>query len=141
MPDTRPSARELIAAHGGRVTRARVAVLEVLGSAHTPLSHEGVASALEEGGETFDRVTLYRTLEWLVEQGIATRIAGSERAWNFELVDRHGHHHAHFHCQRCGRVTCMEEVAPALAGALPPGFSLAQAELVLHGACAECNRS
>lgn len=133
------SARELIAARGGRVTRTRVAVLEVLRASHQPLNHDQICSALEGAGEHHDRVTLYRALDWLVEQDIATRVAGSDRAWKFELVRHHGHRHAHFHCQRCGRVLCLEEVEPALCGALPSGFSLAQAELVLHGACADCN--
>ena len=136
-PDA-PSARELITARGGRVTRTRVAVLDVLRSAPRPLNHDQIAAELEAAGEQHDRVTLYRALDWLVEHGIATRVAGSDRAWKFELVRNTGHSHAHFHCQRCGRVLCLDEVEPALAGALPAGFRLEQAELVLHGACADC---
>ena len=74
------SARDLIAAHGGRVTRTRVAVIEALQTSSHPLSHDEIGAALAADGIAHDRVTLYRALDWLVEQGIAQRIAGGERA-------------------------------------------------------------
>ncbi|CAL93261.1 Fur family transcriptional regulator [Azoarcus olearius] len=135
------AARRLIVDHGGRVTRTRVAVIEALqGSAH-PLSHDELGHALAARAVPHDRVTLYRALDWLVEQGIARRIAGSDRAWRFEIRARGAHHHAHFHCDRCGQVVCLEDLQPSLAAALPAGFQLDRAELVLHGACAACGRS
>ncbi len=134
------AAGTLIAAHGGRVTRARVAVLELLLSSPHPLSHEEIATRLAGGGLAPDRVTLYRALDWLVEQGIAQRLAGNDRAWRFEAVRGDSHRHAHFHCDRCGHVICLEDLSPAFAVALPAGFSLDRAELVFHGACADCGR-
>ena len=64
------SARDLIAAHGGRVTRTRVAVIEALQSSSHPLSHDEIGAALAADAIAHDRVTLYRALDWLVEQGI-----------------------------------------------------------------------
>ena len=83
-PAAADSARELIAAHGGRVTRTRVAVIEALQRSAHPLSHDEIGATLDGAGIGHDRVTLYRALDWLVEQGIAQRIAGGERAWRFE---------------------------------------------------------
>ena len=97
------SARELIAARGGRVTRTRVAVIETLQRSAHPLSHDEIGAALDGAGIAHDRVTLYRALDWLVEQGIAQRIAGGERAWRFEIRRDGDHRHAHFHCERCGQ--------------------------------------
>jgi len=134
------SARELIAARGGRVTRTRVAVIETLQRSAHPLSHDEIGAALDGAGIAHDRVTLYRALDWLVEQGIAQRIAGGERAWRFEIRRDGDHRHAHFHCERCGQIVCLEDV-PAAAPALPAGFAVARAELVLHGACADCGRA
>lgn len=134
------SPRELIAAHGGRVTRTRVAVIETLQASSHPLSHDELGHALDDAAIPHDRVTLYRALEWLVEQGIARRIAGSDRAWRFEMLRADGHRHAHFHCDRCGQVVCLESLQPAFAVALPEGYRLDRAELVLHGACAACGR-
>jgi Fur family ferric uptake transcriptional regulator len=138
-PPATAAARELIAAHGGRVTRTRVAVIEALQASDHPLSHDEVGAALAAAGIAHDRVTLYRALDWLVEQGIARRIAGGERAWRFE-IGRDDHRHAHFHCDRCGQIVCLEALPDASAATLPAGFELDRAELVLHGACADCGR-
>lgn len=139
-PAAADSARELIAARGGRVTRTRVAVIEALQRSAHPLSHDEIGATLDGAGIGHDRVTLYRALDWLVEQGIAQRIAGGERAWRFEIRRDGDHRHAHFHCERCGQIVCLEDV-PAAAPTLPAGFAVARAELVLHGACADCGRA
>ena len=135
---TRVSARELISTHGGRVTRTRVAVLEALQASAHPLTHDELACALTASEVVHDRVTLYRALDWLIEQNIAQRVAGSDRAGRFELVQQDGHRHAHFHCDQCGQVICLENLSPAYAVALPQGFTLERAELVFHGACPDC---
>ncbi len=132
--------RSLIAACGGRVTRTRVAVVETLQAGRQPLSHDEIGAALAAAGVAHDRVTLYRTLDWLVEQGIARRIASGERAWRFEIAHGEAHRHAHFHCERCGQVVCLDDVPASATPSLPAGFELDRAELVLHGACAECGR-
>lgn len=132
------AAQTTIAAHG-RVTRTRVAVLECLLASHQPLNHDQIAADLAASGEHHDRVTVYRALDWLVNRGIATRVPGKDRAWKFEAVRHDGHRHAHFHCDACGRVLCLETIEPAIAVALPAGYRLDQAELVLHGACPACN--
>jgi Fur family ferric uptake transcriptional regulator len=140
-PAAADSARELIAARGGRVTRTRVAVIEALQRSAHPLSHDEIGATLDGAGIGHDRVTLYRALDWLVEQGIAQRIAGGERAWRFEIRRGDAHRHAHFHCDRCGQILCLEDVPAAASPALPAGFELDRTELVLHGACADCGRT
>jgi Fur family transcriptional regulator, ferric uptake regulator len=138
---TQDSARAQIAARGGRVTRTRLAVLETLRARTHPLSHDELGDALAAIGVAHDRVTLYRALDWLVEQTLARRVAGGERAWRFEAVRDAAHRHAHFHCDRCGQVVCLEALEPTPAPALPAGYSLDRAELVLHGSCAQCGRN
>jgi Fur family ferric uptake transcriptional regulator len=139
-PQEATPASTLIAAHGGRVTRTRVAVLDVLLASNHPLTHDEIGATLAGDEFAHDRVTVYRALDWLVAQGIAQRLAGSDRAWRFEAVRADGHRHAHFHCDRCGHVICLENLSPAFAVALPDGYQLDRAELVFHGACAECGR-
>jgi Fur family transcriptional regulator, ferric uptake regulator len=139
MPDSlTASPAALIAAHGGRVTRTRVAVVEALGDSDHPLTHEELVAALTRVGVAHDRVTLYRALDWLVGHGIAHRVAGSDRAWRYGLMRQATHQHAHFHCDRCGHVFCLENLQPAFALALPGGYRLERAELILHGACPAC---
>ncbi|MCB1960553.1 MAG: transcriptional repressor [Rhodocyclaceae bacterium] len=142
MSRTPPSSAEsLIAAHGGRITRTRVAVLEVLLAADQSLTHDEIAGALAGQGFRHDRVTLYRTLDWLIEAGVAHKMAGDDRARRFGVAASGPHEHAHFHCDRCGKVVCLEGLQPAVAVNLPGGYQLDRAELVLHGACPNCGES
>jgi Fur family ferric uptake transcriptional regulator len=135
----RPAA-DLIAARGGRITRTRVAVLEVLQDSAHSLSHDEIAATLDAAGMLHDRVTLYRTLDWLVEQGLAHRISGPDRAWRFNIGGEKAQQHAHFHCDRCGHVLCLESIRPDDCFALPDGYRPERAELVFHGTCPDCGR-
>ncbi|MCB1954857.1 MAG: transcriptional repressor [Rhodocyclaceae bacterium] len=133
-----PDPATLIAARGGRVTRTRTAVLSVLFEAGRPISHDEVGEALAAQGIGHDRVTLYRTLDWLVGNDLAHKVAGPDRAWRFNAVRDEGHQHAHFQCDRCGKVFCLESLQPAIAATLPSGFRLGRAELTFHGLCPAC---
>ncbi|MDS4014422.1 MAG: transcriptional repressor [Candidatus Accumulibacter sp.] len=133
-----PSSSQRIAARGGRVTRTRTAVLDMLRSASQPLAHDEVGAALAAAGIAHDRVTLYRTLDWLVTHGLAHRVAGSDRIWRFNAAVEEGRSHAHFQCARCGAVYCLENASPTLAAALPAGFHFQRAELTVYGFCPKC---
>ncbi len=130
------SAEALIRERGERVTPARVQVLGVLLAAHQPLTHHEVERALN-GRERVDRVTVYRVLEWLVGQGFAHRIAGDDRVWRYK-AQADSASHAHFKCNRCGAVFCLEDTRTAYALALPPGYRSQAVELTIRGLCAEC---
>ena len=127
----------------GRVTPARLQVLEILLQAEHALSHGEIEARLPEGAH-LDRVTLYRILDWLVSEGIAHRIAGEDRAWRFNaaLPDAPGqtrsHSHAHFHCRRCGQIFCLDQLQPVFSFSLPAGFRFEGAELTLNGVCPHC---
>lgn len=138
VASTAPDAASRISAKGGRCTRTRAAVLDILSRAGRPLSHDEVAGALDAAAVAHDRVTLYRTLDWLVGQGLAHRVAGSDRVWRFNAMADEQHSHAHFHCTGCGSVYCLEALQPAIAATLPAGFVLERAELTFHGRCPNC---
>ncbi|MCP5279860.1 MAG: transcriptional repressor [Thiobacillus sp.] len=129
---------------GERPTAARLAVLGILLATSTALTHTDIAAAAREAGVGMDRVTLYRVLDWLVERGLAHRIAGEDRVWRFNALaaDKHGHagahEHAHFQCSRCGRLYCLDDLRPVFAFTLPPGFRCDHAELTLRGLCPDC---
>lgn len=140
-PDLLTQAREAVRRRG-RATSARVRVLAHLLGAPTALSHADLEAAL---GGRVDRVTLYRSLDWLITQGLAHRIAGEDRVWRYGAASvsdaRAAAHaeHAHFHCQACARVYCLPELQPVFALSLPPGFHIHKAALTLHGFCPRCS--
>jgi Fur family ferric uptake transcriptional regulator len=60
--------------------------LQMLLDALCALSHHDVEAGMREIGEHFDRVTLYRVLEWLVVQGLAHKVAAEDRSWRFNAI-------------------------------------------------------
>ncbi len=137
-------AQAIIVGRGARATRARVAVLTALLAAQEALTHHDIEQRLARGHDV-DRVTLYRVLDWLVEQGLAHKLAGDDRVWRFSAGgqrdtgggSRPGHAHAHFRCSECGKVVCLDEARlPAIP--LPDGFRGREVEVTIRGICDAC---
>jgi Fur family ferric uptake transcriptional regulator len=127
----------LVRGAGGRATPARAAVLGLLRTAPQPLSHREVEHALAAAGHAFDRVTLYRALEWLEANGLAHKVAGEDRIWRFRGTDAAHREHAHFQCRSCGSTVCLDDVPPPRAKA-PRGYRVEGAALTLRGLCPNC---
>jgi Fur family ferric uptake transcriptional regulator len=141
------AAHERLRELGARVTQPRVAVLSCLIASGGPLTHQAVIDNLH--GADIDRVTVYRVLDWLVEQGVAQKRAGKDRVFRFTLVEHEAAHaqvhrqHNHFHCSRCDRTFCLDDAsgpAPAAVPTVPSGFAVEHVELTVNGLCAECAR-
>jgi Fur family ferric uptake transcriptional regulator len=129
---------EQIRRKGARATSARIHVLQLLREAPAALSHYEVEQAL--GASSFDRVTLYRVLDWLVESGLAHKNADAQRVYRFSAATDGEHRtHVHFRCERCGGVFCLD-AAPPVAPGLPAGFTLSRVDFDLRGRCAGCNK-
>lgn len=137
-----PQIRTLIRESGLRATQPRIAVLQELLRARSPLSHAEVAELL--AGQGFDRATVYRNLMDLTEAGLARRSDIGDHIWRFELVRPEEAHesdaHPHFICGECGAIECLPEDAVSVtAGRGTPralrkrGFSVQ-----LRGVCDAC---
>ena len=133
----RSVSEEAIRGTGARVTRARVEVLATLLAADRALTH----SEIESRNQGLDRVTVYRVLDWLTKRGLAHRIAGDDRVWRFNAAKDEGggsHAHAHFKCNGCGEVICLDKVRAARNIKLPSGYRSQEVELTVKGLCAGC---
>ena len=133
-------ARRLVKESGGRNTEARRNVLACLIAAGRALSHAEIEAELAT--TDLDRVTLYRVLEWLVEQSLAHRVgglSGFDRAMRFAFSrPERRNAHAHFQCVQCGTTMCLDDVAvPELP--VPGGIELQGIELAAFGYCALCS--
>lgn len=135
--------RERIRAAGLRVTAPRVAVLEHLERATSPVSHPELSEALAPDG--WDRATIYRNLIDLTEAGLLRRTDVGDHVWRFEVKgepgDAHGNEvHPHFVCDACGDVTCLpEEIIEvhATRGA-PRSLRGGDVEIQVKGRCDNC---
>jgi Fur family ferric uptake transcriptional regulator len=125
-----------------RATRQRIEILAVLLAAPRALTHHEVERQVKRSF-SMDRVTVYRVLDWLVARGLAHRISGDDRIWRFNAADE-GHarrQHAHFKCNDCGEVICLETAMAARTVPLPAGYRPQEVELTVKGLCAGCRRS
>lgn len=146
-PATLEAAQARLRALGARVTQPRLCILACLIDSETPLTHQAVIDRLPVGGEAIDRVTVYRVLDWLVEQGLAHKRAGNDRVFRFSLREHEAaraevhRQHSHFHCSRCERTFCLEDQSapePPPPPRVPNGFAVEHVELTVNGVCAEC---
>ncbi len=119
-------------------TKARVAILTVLLKASGPLRQDQIAERLSPV-ET-NKVTIYRTLESLVNAGLVHRAFMEERAWHFELADHctEAQCHPHFTCLRCGATHCLPGMSLPMAPATYKGFLIRHQQVRLEGLCPAC---
>jgi Fur family ferric uptake transcriptional regulator len=156
------TAEQLIIEAGLRPTKARLAVLSAMIHSHKALSHTEILTALQ-GVKEIDRVTVYRVLDWLQANALIHKISTDDRAWKFQLnapvrrykavetasdsaqLNHHGlvsnHGHAHLHCQNCGTVLCIHELAAHIPPAIFATYQVSQIEISLKGLCPDCQQA
>ncbi len=131
-------AETLVRRTRARVTRARVAVLATLLAAERALTHHEIERRIKRN-LGIDRVTVYRVLEWLTARDLAHKISDDDRVWRFNAAKKeHGRRHAHFKCNSCGGVTCLDKAMTVRSVLVPSGFRSQEIELTVKGLCAGC---
>lgn len=133
---------EILKNNGLSITTGRKKILELFTKTDGALAHADIE---KNTGLTFDRVTVYRTLQTFVEKGIIHQIPTTDNNILYALCKQecgHGYHrdnHVHFVCEHCNKTTCLEEVmVPSVK--LPNGFTPLRSAMIVHGACMECKR-
>ncbi len=98
---------EMLASANLEATPNRLRVLEVVGNNSYPLSAGDIFKTLERSS-SINRVTVYRILDRLVEQGVVERLSTGGRAAYYGLAPNEHHQpHPHFYCKRCGQMDCL----------------------------------
>ena len=124
------------------ITESRRSILDIFIQAGTALAHHDVETRTEG---SYDRVTVYRTLQTFMEKGIIHTIPTTDNSIKYALCKENceaGHHHdnhVHFICDQCGVTTCMDELhIPPVK--LPAGYHAEQINMVVNGVCPNCIR-
>ncbi|HBG41085.1 MAG TPA: transcriptional repressor [Porphyromonadaceae bacterium] len=132
------TAEEILYNHKLKNTTCRKQVVEELLEKKSALSENEIKSAFEG---PFDRVTFYRTLKTLEQKEVIHRIALNDGTIKYALNGHHHeneHIHAHFHCEKCDEVFCLEEEQTYFHVDLPDKFVKNDVFVVVEGVCAEC---
>ena len=104
------------------------------------LTADDLVDLIRREDERISRATIYRTLQWMVDAGIARKVDFGEGRFRFEHSYRHPRHF-HLICKACNRSfeflssdieALIEEVATAR------GFAPRQSVLQIHGTCDAC---
>jgi Fur family ferric uptake transcriptional regulator len=131
-------AREMLKHAKLYCTEARVAILRTLLKTARPLRQDQIAPQLAD--QTLNKVTIYRTLESLVEAGLVHRAFTQNRAWHFELADHCSEKqcHPHFTCTSCGVTHCLTDISLPMARIADKGFVISRQQVRLEGLCPIC---
>ncbi len=119
-------------------TEARIAILQVLMEAARPLRQDQIAGQLTK--RALNKVTVYRTLQSLVEVGLVHRAFTYKRAWHFELANHctEKQCHPHFTCTNCGITHCLTDISLPMATIPRKGFIISRQQVRLEGLCPAC---
>ena len=105
----------------------------------TLLSHKHLLTAsellqqLEKQGDTYNKTSVYRCLDKLLDAGTVCRYDFAKGEASYELQDSH---HDHVICTSCGKiaaVACRFGKQTRI-----PGFSVDHHHLTFFGTCSEC---
>jgi Fur family ferric uptake transcriptional regulator len=132
------SPENLLRAQGLRVTKPRVAVLEVL-AAGGHLEVDEVAAQVRGRLDSVSTQAVYDVLGALARAGLARRIEPAGSPARYEA--RAGDNHHHVVCRGCGTVAdvdCSVGQAPCLDPRTAHGFEVDEAEVTFWGLCPRC---
>lgn len=127
---------------GLRITMPRVQVIRVLAESKTALSAYAIHERVLASGGRMDIVSVYRTLNALVETHLAHHIGIVDGYLACQVSEPHHDGIEHAVCERCGGV---EEVHvgsaarnAALVELMGMGFSPKELKIEVRGICASC---
>jgi len=138
-----PSATEFVEKlrpAGGRRSNKRDHIVNVFLRQEGHITADRLVDLIRREDRGISRATIYRTLQWMVEAGIARRVDFGDGQFRFEHSYRHPRHF-HLICKTCNQSyeflssdveTLIEEVAQAR------NFSPRQSVLQIYGTCEAC---
>ena len=134
------TAEDLLRSRGLRVTRPRLAVLEILtGGGH--LDVDQIAVLARSRLATVSTQAVYDVLGALSRAGLARRIEPAGSPARFEA--RVGDNHHHVVCRSCGEIKdidCAVGERPCLDPGANHGYEVDEAEVTFWGLCPACKR-
>ena len=127
---------------GGKRSGKRDLVVSVFLRQEGHLSADDLVDLMREEDKRISRATVYRTLQWMVDAGIARKVDFGEGRFRFEHSYRHPRHF-HLICKSCNRSSefLSSDVEVLLAEiAEARGFLARQSVVQIYGTCEECQK-
>ena len=125
---------------GGKRSTKRDLIVNVFLRQEGHLSADDLVDLIRGEDHKISRATVYRTLQWMVDAGVARKVDFGEGRFRFEHSYRHPRHF-HLICKSCNKSSefmssdieaLIEEVATAR------NFAQRQSVVQIYGTCEEC---
>jgi len=141
QPDWINDAERALSLAGYRRGGARRAVLDLLDAQACALSALEIEDLLRTRERSVSRASIYRILEELERLGTVQRVDLGRSLVRYEAVRGDTGHHHHLVCDHCGALRPfsdpeLERTMRRLSQRVP--LAVSDHEVVLHGACADC---
>jgi Fur family ferric uptake transcriptional regulator len=134
--------KSILEAKSLRVTSCRIDMLTLFIDSTKALTHSDLEDSM---GRTYDRVTLYRTLQAFTDSGILHKVPDDKGISKYALCHSgtcahhiHLDNHIHFECNSCGETRCLDQLGiPPVA--LPAGYIPKEQIFLIKGTCNRCS--
>jgi Fur family ferric uptake transcriptional regulator len=125
---------------GGKRSTKREQIVNVFLRQEGHLSADDLVDLIRKEDHRISRATVYRTLQWMVDAGIARKVDFGEGRFRFEHSYRQPRHF-HLICKTCHRSfeflsSDIEALVEEVAGAR--NFTASQSVVQIYGTCEEC---
>src|SRR5689334_3041202 len=125
---------------GSKRSNKRDLIVNVFLRQEGHLSADDLVDLIRKEDQRISRATIYRTLQWMVDAGIARKVDFGEGRFRFEHSYRQPRHF-HLICKNCNRSfeflsSDIESLVEEVAGAR--NFAVGQSVLQIYGTCDEC---
>ena len=120
-----------------RSSAVRNKILQILAEKKQALAHKDFQLIMND---LCDRVTIYRALDKLHDDGKIHKITGVDGVIQYAIcnkcLDKHRHDHVHFNCVKCQKVSCVENSEPTIH--LPKEYQVHEIQCLVSGICPDC---
>lgn len=127
---------QILEQKGLKKTKVRMALLQHFINMEHAQSYNDLQAALMS---EIDKSTMYRNLTSFQQAGIIHRIDdhSGQAKYAFGEDPIQGKEHAHFVCECCETVYCMDNLTP-LEFNVPEGFKTNNVQTIIKGICSNC---
>ncbi len=91
-----------IKSKGYIITQTRKSILEIFSNHPSPQSASDILNSLKKNNISVDKTTIYRELEFLLNQNLINEVHFDDGKTRYEATDEKHHHH--LICNSCGNI-------------------------------------
>lgn len=125
---------------GARITTARKNIVKTILNADGPVSAIEILNKLDESGDSVNKTTVYRELDFLFKHGVLKLVYLKPGIVHYESAYLPHHHHlVCTNCESVEEIDCIIDEQALLKKVKKRDFQLKGHKFELYGLCVNCN--